>query len=68
MSDLTRYRIDHAKAEPIEMAEIRVHQLKEWGVLLPDSALQDIADAWKRYSSMNQHELFVLLDGLQDGE
>ena len=55
MSDLIRYRIDYGPpggdtvAPELEEAYQDVEELKRMGVLVPDSTLQAIADAWNAH-------------------
>ena len=77
MSDLTRYRIERRRWT--DDLELRVEQgcaADAWyGVAVPDTRLQDIADAWNKDGSgsmfaevsvrENNPELAVLLDALE---
>ena len=77
MSDLTRYRIDHTKRRlpGPTMWEIcgDVDFLISEGILVPDTTLQDIADAWQlQWGTQWQHDVrndnpdfAALLDALE---
>ena len=56
MSDLTRYRIDWNKWKNMRSIYIDVgpDQMIEYGVLVPDSTLQDIAEAWNEWFDIDE--------------
>jgi len=82
MSDLTRYRYNLEQAKESDRhsehswAQVQVDDLIHGGVLVPDTTLQQIADAWNELDYKDRHQVRTVAgklvatieDGLGDSD